>query len=366
MLRQDSKREKSRERSRAKRSDKSESRLKSKKSKKRSRDHSDDSDRKKKKKKDKDSKRKDDKKKRSRSSSNEAEKEAERQRELNKLLITKMKLEEEPEKAFKPNKLYTFYQLMVFQLKKDTIYKQSMLTKMLVEQMNLTVNKTPALAEQVAIYSPLLRETRHLFSPSRELVNNKTLKIFATYQPYLNAIQSECMQDSGLEYIAEVVKTKNPLLYKLDIKAHKIMNIINLKIMNSVYDEEFILLMSELIIDDKPIFMGINRLVSVLKSPDLKRNEAVQMMLYEYIYKTMVEDDGLLTLLHIDQISAALLGASNEERQSYSKEMRVTLKFMLNYAMVFECFSKEVILKALAETFLKEFHFVSIEINKFL
>jgi hypothetical protein len=81
------------------------------------------------------------------------------------------------------------------------MYKQSMLTKMLVEQITHSVKKNPDLAEQVAIYSPLLRETRHLFNPSRELVNNKTLKTFATYQPYLNTLQSEGMQDSGLDFI---------------------------------------------------------------------------------------------------------------------------------------------------------------------
>lgn len=75
-------------------------------------------------------------------------------------------------------------------------------------------------------------------------MNNKTLKTFATYQPYLNALQSECMEGSGLEFIAEVIKAKNPELYNMDVKSHKIMNVINGKIINSQYDEEFILAMS--------------------------------------------------------------------------------------------------------------------------
>lgn len=44
------------------------------------------------------------------------------------------------------------------------------------------------------------------------------------------------MQDSGLDFIAEIIKVKNPSLYNMDVKAHKIVNIINGKIINSQYD----------------------------------------------------------------------------------------------------------------------------------
>jgi hypothetical protein len=77
-------------------------------------------------------------------------------------------------------------------------------------------------------------------------------------------------------------------------------------------------------------------MVSALKSPEIKRNEAILMMLYEYIYKAMVEDDGTLTLLHIDQVGHAIMNISQEERQSFSRDMLITLKFMFNYAIVFD------------------------------
>ena len=65
------------------------------------------------------------------------------------------------------------------------------------------------------------------------------------------------------------------------------------------------------------VFYGFGRVMNgfrVGSSHDiiyLKRIEAAMTMLSEYIYKVLVEDEGLFTVLNIDQIYTALINITN-------------------------------------------------------
>ncbi len=55
----------------------------------------------------------------------------------------------------------------MLQMRKDQPYKQSVLLRLLLQQLTQSVTRDGKLSEQVAVYSPLLREVRFLFNPSR-------------------------------------------------------------------------------------------------------------------------------------------------------------------------------------------------------
>lgn len=69
-----------------------------------------------------------------------------------------------------------------------------------------------------------MRDTKYLFNQGTEIINAKSLKIFATFQPFLNEIQSENVDCS---YIAEKEKLKHPLKYGINPKTFKILSDIN-------------------------------------------------------------------------------------------------------------------------------------------
>lgn len=74
-------------------------------------------------------------------------------------------------------------------------------------------------------------------------------------------------------------------------------------------------------------------------------------MLEDYIYKVLLEDDGMTTMLYLDQIFNSIMPISRalkEERVSFSKELSRSTKFLLNYASPFEYILKENILKVLS------------------
>jgi hypothetical protein len=80
----------------------------------------------------------------------------------------------------------------------------------------------------------------------------------------------------------------NPHKYGLDIKVHKIINMVSGKIAFGEFDEEFILFMSELILSSSVTTIGLNRIVETLKSLNLRRNEAAVIMLQDYLYKVLL------------------------------------------------------------------------------
>ena len=65
------------------------------------------------------------------------------------------------------------------------------LIKVLAEQIVQTLTKNKEISEQMALMTSFLRDTKYLFNQGAEIINAKSLKIFATFQPFLNDIQSE-------------------------------------------------------------------------------------------------------------------------------------------------------------------------------
>lgn len=43
----------------------------------------------------------------------------------------------------------------------------------------------------MAIYTPLLRDTKYMLNQGGEMINSKTLKTFASFYPFLNEQQSK-------------------------------------------------------------------------------------------------------------------------------------------------------------------------------
>jgi|JI6StandDraft_1071083.scaffolds.fasta_scaffold09415_11 hypothetical protein len=196
----------------------------------------------------------------------------------------------------------------MLQLRKEQPYKQSVLLRLLIQQLTQSVTRDGRLSEQLAVFSPLLRETRFLFNPSRELVNPKTLKIFASFEPVLNVQQSEGVENC--QFISDVLKVNDPKKYGIDVKVHRLVNTVSSKIYCNELDEEFILFLSELLLCDKVTTIGLNRVVEALKTLNLRRNEACLVLLMDYLYKVLLEDEGMTTVLYLDQIFSALLPIS--------------------------------------------------------
>lgn len=61
--------------------------------------------------------------------------------------------------------------------------------------------------------------------------------------------------------------------------------------------------------------IGLNRVVEALKNLNLRRNEAALVMLMDYLYKVLLEDEGMTTVLYLDQIFSALLPISKALRE---------------------------------------------------
>lgn len=76
--------------------------------------------------------------------------------------------------------------------------------------------------------------------------------------------------------------------------------------------------MSEIIRSRQPsVLYGLGRLLISFRTGSshdiihLKRIEAAMTMISEYIYKILVEDEGIFTVLNIDQIYSALINIAN-------------------------------------------------------
>jgi hypothetical protein len=106
------------------------------------------------------------------------------------------------------------------------------------------------------------------------------------------------------------LKINQPKKYGIDIMVYKVINAISGKIAFAEFDEEFIIFMSELLLADYTTTVGLNRMVEALKTLSLRKNEAVVIMLEDYIYKVLLEDDGMATMLYLDQIFNSIMPIS--------------------------------------------------------
>ncbi len=199
-----------------------------------------------------------------------------------------------------------------------------------------------------------LRDTKYLFNQGSEIINSKSLKVFATFQPFLNEIQSE---NVDCRYISEKEKLKNPLKYGISPKTFKIVSRINQDIASfsnkdqysfgTPFDESYMVMMSELIFEkDKPILSGFNRIVNSFRADGLmplQRHEAAISITAEYIYRALLDDEGFNTLLYLDQIHGSLIkfiSYLNEDPSLFSTELKARIKLLSNYAVPYDNFSR--------------------------
>lgn len=76
---------------------------------------------------------------------------------------------------------------------------------------------------------------------------------------------------------------------------------------------------------------------------NLKRNEAAISIITEYIYKALLEDEGINTLLYIDQIHTSLIkfvSFLNEDPTIFSTELKSRIRLLSNYATPYDHFTR--------------------------
>ena len=121
-----------------------------------------------------------------------------------------------------------------------------------------------------------------MFNQSGEIISSKPLKIFASFQPFLNDEQSKGVDSI---YISEIEKLKNPLKYGIEPKMFKILDSIQTTLLSkseedifSFLDEEFITSMSYLLkLNSGAMSIGFPTFVDSLKIDTLltlKKQEA--------------------------------------------------------------------------------------------
>jgi hypothetical protein len=108
-------------------------------------------------------------------------------------------------------------------------------------------------------------------------------------------------------------------------------------------------MMSELIRSrESSVLYGFGRLLSSFRQGSardiihLKRIEGAMTMISEYVYKILLEDDGLFTVLNIDQIYTALINISNclsKDQTAFTKELKRKIRQLTNYAMAYDLFT---------------------------
>ena len=84
----------------------------------------------------------------------------------------------------------SFYEVLfkIVRIQKNS--KLQLLLRILIEQITQTLTKNKDISNQLAYYTPLLRDTKYMFNQGGEIINSKTLKTFASFQPFLNEQQS--------------------------------------------------------------------------------------------------------------------------------------------------------------------------------
>ena len=134
----------------------------------------------------------------------------------------------------------------------------------------------------MAYYTPLLRDTKYMFNQGGELISSKPLKIFASFQPFLNDEQSVGVKS---DFISESEKLKNPKEYRIAPNLFKVLDSVQTVLLSraedeifSLYDEEFITSMSKLLeLNDGTISIGFSNFIDALKIDSLlmlKKQEA--------------------------------------------------------------------------------------------
>ena len=119
---------------------------------------------------------------------------------------------------------------------KETNIKLISLFRILIEQITQTLTKNKDLSNHMAYYTPLLRDTKYMFNQSGEIISSKPLKIFASFQPFLNDEQSKGVDSIS---ISEIEKLKNPLKYGIEPKMFKILDSIQTTLLSKSEEDIF-------------------------------------------------------------------------------------------------------------------------------
>lgn len=69
-----------------------------------------------------------------------------------------------------------------------------------------------------------------------------------------------------------MVKIDDPTKYGIDVMAYKLINAVNMKIKFEEFDQDFIVLMTELLLLDSTTSVGMGRMVDLLKTLKLRKN----------------------------------------------------------------------------------------------
>jgi hypothetical protein len=126
----------------------------------------------------------------------------------------------------------------------------------------------------MAYYTPLLRDTKYMFNQGGELISSRPLKIFASFQPFLNDEQSKGVNS---KYICEGEKIRQAEKYGISPQLFKVLDSIQNTILlkeedgiGYLYDEEFITSMSALLrFNDGSIAIGFSSFLDALKVESL-------------------------------------------------------------------------------------------------
>lgn len=99
----------------------------------------------------------------------------------------------------------------------------------------------------------------------------------------------------------------------------------------------------------------------------LQRHEASISIIADYIYKALLDDEGINTFIYIEQIYASLLkfiGLLSEDPSIFSTELKSRIKLLSNYATPYDHFSRaEGAFKVFCEYFLRLFKYDNYEIE---
>ncbi len=66
-------------------------------------------------------------------------------------------------------------------------------------------------------------------------------------------------------------------------------------------------------------------------------------MISEFIYKVLLQDNGLYTVLNLDQIYSALINITNslsKDPSAFTKELKKKIRQLTNYAMAYDLFNR--------------------------
>ena len=120
----------------------------------------------------------------------------------------------------------SFYQILLAILRAEKNCKLLHLLRILIQQITQTMTKNPELSEQMAYYTPFIRDVKYMFTQGGEIIGSKPLKQFVSFQPFLNGQQSQGVDSSLICESEQIIKCSNgidPFLFCLINRVNNIL-----------------------------------------------------------------------------------------------------------------------------------------------